>query len=120
MSEADEYFENFDANYWSYDGFQKFLTAKKFSETIWINSLKAISNDNNYPVRCRKKAKHFLNNYSSVIFVIPSKQSTAIFNLWKLDEEVNENLDNIFSILKSKETLNAENIFEELEQNQKL
>ncbi|CAG8772679.1 24711_t:CDS:2, partial [Dentiscutata erythropus] len=38
----------------------------------------------------------------------------------ELDEEVNEYLDNIFSIFKSKETLNAENIFEEVEQEWKL
>ncbi|RIB13778.1 hypothetical protein C2G38_2040693 [Gigaspora rosea] len=38
----------------------------------------------------------------------------------ELDEEVNEYLDNIFSIFKSKETFNAENIFEEVEQKRKL
>ncbi|CAG8658877.1 1934_t:CDS:2, partial [Dentiscutata heterogama] len=77
---------------------------------------------------------HILNDYFSVTVVIPSKQSTIIFNLWsslrkktendsnlfppanvELDEEINKYLDNIFSIFKSKETLNAENIFEEVE-----
>ncbi|CAG8828349.1 16_t:CDS:2, partial [Dentiscutata erythropus] len=95
--------------------------------------------DKNYSVRCRKKVSHILNDYFSVTVVILSKQSTIIFNLWsslrkktendsnlfppaniELDEEVNEYLDNIFSIFKSKETLNAENIFEEVELKQKL
>ncbi|CAG8587007.1 22892_t:CDS:2 [Cetraspora pellucida] len=163
MPETNEYFEKFDVNDWSYDGFQTFLTAEKCSETIWTSSLRAISQNDNYPVRCRKKASHILNNYS-VIVGIPSKQSTAIFKLWdslrkkveddrfikeyildinqlsnilqkneiqflsnlfppanvELDEEVNGCLDNIFSIFNSKETLNAESIFEEVEQKRKL
>ncbi|CAG8586994.1 22891_t:CDS:2 [Cetraspora pellucida] len=49
----DEYFEKFDVNNWSYDEFRKFLTDKKCSETIGINSLKEISKDNNYPIRCQ-------------------------------------------------------------------
>ncbi|CAG8735712.1 17947_t:CDS:2, partial [Cetraspora pellucida] len=163
MPEANEYFENFDVNDWSYDGFQTFMTAEKCSETIWINSLRAISQSDNFPVRCRRKASHILNSYS-VTVVIPSKQSTAIFKLWyslrkkveddrfikeyildinrlsnllqkneirflcnlfppvnvELDKEVNEHLDDIFSIFNSKETLNAESIFEEVEQKRKL
>ncbi|CAG8797070.1 19352_t:CDS:2, partial [Gigaspora margarita] len=152
MPEVDKFFKKFDVNLWSYEEFQKFKTAEKSNKNVWINSLKAIiKKDNNYPVRCRKKANYILNNHSSVIVVIPSKQSTTIFKIWsnlrkkivndrnllknneihflsnlfppasvELDEEVNEYLDNIFSIFKSKETFNSENIFEEVEKKRKL
>ncbi|CAG8824147.1 44777_t:CDS:2, partial [Gigaspora margarita] len=164
MPEVNEYFKKYNVNDWSYNEFLNFLTAEKCNEDIWIKSLKAISKNNTYPVRCSKKASHILNEYFSVAVVIPSKQSTIIFNLWsslhkktendrfikdyildinrlnnllknneihflsnlfppanvELDEEINECLDNIFSIFKSKEALNAENIFEEVEQKRKL
>ncbi|RIB00581.1 hypothetical protein C2G38_2051537 [Gigaspora rosea] len=164
MPEVNDYFKKFNVNDWSYDEFLNYLTAEKCNKDIWIKFLEAISKNKNYPVRCREKVSHILNDYFSVTVVIPSKQSTIIFNLWsslrkkkendrfikdyildinrlnnllknneihflsnlfplanvELDEEVNEYLDNIFSIFKSKETLNAENIFKEVELKRKL
>ncbi|CAG8532828.1 3383_t:CDS:1, partial [Scutellospora calospora] len=81
MPEVDDYFKEFNINDWSYDGFLKFLTIEKCREEIWIDSLIAISKNNKYPVRCRKKANHISNDYSPVIVVIPSKQSIIIFNI---------------------------------------
>lgn len=91
MPEVDDYFREVDVNKWSYDGFLKFLTTEKCSEEIWISSLRAISKNKKYPVRCRKKANHILNDYSSVIVFIPSKQSTTIFNIWNRLRKKTEN-----------------------------
>ncbi|CAG8734807.1 22987_t:CDS:2, partial [Cetraspora pellucida] len=136
MPEVDEYF----VNDWSYDGFQTFLTAKKCSEIIWINSLKAISKNNNYPqsiaifnlwssLHKRMKNDRFNNEYildiNRLSNLLQKTEIHFLSNLFspanvELDREVNEYLNNIFSIFKSKETFNAESIFEEVEQKRKL
>ncbi|CAG8518325.1 5392_t:CDS:2 [Scutellospora calospora] len=95
MPEVDDYFKEFNVNNWSYDGFFKFLTTensfrrqrtfsgyslasqllahqpgkkKSFTQNQDNDkhSLTAISESNKYPVRCRKKANHILNDYSPV------------------------------------------------------
>ncbi|CAG8570614.1 2564_t:CDS:2, partial [Scutellospora calospora] len=72
------------------------------------HSLTAISESNKYPVRCRKKANHILNDYSPVIVVIPSKQSNTIFNIWNRLRKKTENNSNL---LQKNETQFLRNLF---------
>ncbi|CAG8855127.1 11896_t:CDS:2, partial [Gigaspora margarita] len=123
---VNEYFKKYNVNDWSYNEFLNFLIAEKYNKDIWIKSLKAITK--HYYLQFMEQLtfiKDYILDINRLNNLMKNSEIYFLSNLFppanvELDEEINECLDNIFSIFKSKETLNAENIFEEVKQKWKL